>query len=237
MNAYEVSRFAQILSQNEYPGCGIALGMTPDGKRSVALCFITGRTLNSRNRFFVEEEDGVGIRAFEPKLIQDARHILYRPVYETDRGLILANGDQSDILRDYLSVGKSWEAALRSYGFEDDRPNATPRISGLLCKDGSYRLSVLKAESTLGRGCARSFYEYAPVPGLGHYLHSYDCHDAPVPPSLTGEPRCLSVCNDMELFADILWDQLNGKNKISLFLRYTDLETGEYEQRIFNKRK
>ena len=235
MNVYEVGRLTKMLAENDYPGRGIVLGITPDGKKSVAIYFIMGRSVNSRNRIFVEEPDGIRTQAHDPKLMQDPHLIIYHPVRETGSGLIVTNGDQTDTIRDFLGRGESWEAALRTRCFEDDGPNWTPRISGLLAKDGSYKMSILKASDAHGTGCVRNFYEYPPVPGLGHFIHTYVCNGAPVIPSFMGEPERVSIGNDINMFADILWDQLNSENKISMFVRYTDLATGEYEQRIFNK--
>jgi len=224
-----------MLAENDYPGRGIVLGITPDGKKSVAIYFIMGRSVNSRNRVFIEEPDGIRTQAHDPKQMQDPHLIIYHPVRETNSGLIVTNGDQTDTIRDFLGKGESWEAALRTRCFEDDGPNWTPRISGLLAKDGSYKMSILKAADAKGTACVRNFYEYPAVPGLGHFLHTYVCNGPPVIPTFQGEPERVAIGNDINMFADILWDQLNEENKISLFVRYTDLATGEYEQRIYNK--
>ena len=160
MNVYEVGRLTKMLAENDYPGRGIVLGITPDGKKSVAIYFIMGRSVNSRNRVFVEEPDGIRTQAHDPKLMQDPHLIIYHPVRETGSGLIVTNGDQTDTIRDFLGRGESWEAALRTRCFEDDGPNWTPRISGLLAKDGSYKLSILKAADANGTACVRNFYEY-----------------------------------------------------------------------------
>lgn len=235
MNVYEVGRLSKLLAENDYPGRGIVLGITPDGKKSVAIYFIMGRSANSRNRIFEEEPDGIRTRAYDPKLMQDSHMLLYHPVRATDSGLIVTSGDQTDTIRDFLRRGESWEAALRTHRFEADSPNRTPKISGLLAKDGSYKMSILKASDAYGTGCVRHFYEYPAVPGIGHFLHTYVCNGTPVIPSFMGEPERVSIGNDIDTFTDILWDQLNNENKISLFVRYTDLATGEYEQRIINK--
>ncbi len=235
MNVYEVGRLTKILAENDYPGRGIVLGITPDGKKSVAIYFIMGRSVNSRNYIFVEEADGIRTRTYNPKLKQDPHLINYHPIREIDSGLIVTNGDQTDTIREFLDRGESWEAALRTRCFENDDPNWTPRISGLLAKDGSYKLSILKAADAKGSGCIRNFYEYPAVPGLGHFIHTYVGNGTPVISSFMGEPERVSIANDIDMFAEILWDQLNNENKISLFVRYTDLTTGEYKQRIFNK--
>ena len=235
MNVYEVATMAEKLKDNTYPGRGIVLGVTPDGKKAVAAYFIMGRSVNSRNRIFVQEPDGIRTEAHDPSLMKDPHLIIYHPVREAGCGLIVTNGDQTDTIWQYLAKGESWEAALRTRCFEDDGPNWTPRISGLLAKDGSYKMSILKASDAYGTGCVRNFYEYPAVPGLGHFLHTYVGNGTPVIPSFVGEPERVSIANEIDLFAEILWDQLNDENKISLFVRYTDLQSGEYKQRIFNK--
>ena len=235
MNVYEIGSLIRSLANNTYPGRGIVLGVTPDGKKSVAVYFIMGRSVNSRNRVFKEEPDGIRTEAYDPALMEDPHLIIYHPVRENGSDLIVTNGDQTDTIRDYLCNGKNWEDALRTRSFEDDAPNWTPRISGLLSGDGSYKLSILKSIDADGSGCTRMFYEYPPTPGLGHFLHTYVCDGNPTIPSFRGEPERVATCNDIGTFAEVLWDQLNHDNKISLFVRYTDLETGKFEQRIFNK--
>ena len=235
MNVYEIGSLVRKLSNNTYPGRGIVLGITPDGRKSVAVYFIMGRSVNSRNRVFREETDGIRTEAYDPAMMEDPHLIIYHPVRENGSDLIVTNGDQTDTIRDYLSSGKNWEDALRTRTFEDDAPNWTPRISGLLSGDGSYKLSILKSIDADGSACTRMFYEYPPTPGLGHFLHTYVCDGNPMIPSFQGEPERVAMSNDIGTFAEILWDQLNYDNKISLFVRYTDLETGMSEQRIFNK--
>ncbi len=235
MNVYEVKSMAERLSGNTYPGRGIVLGVTPDGKKAVAAYFIMGRSVNSRNRVFVREPDGIRTEAFDPSKMVDPSLIIYHPVREVGQGLIVTNGDQTDTIREYLAKGESWEAALRTRKFEHDGPNWTPRISGLQAIDGSYKLSILKAADPEGQACARFFYEYPATAGLGHFLHTYVCDDSPVIPTFQGEPERVSIPDDIDIFTSELWGNLNADNKISLFVRYTDLETREYEQRIVNK--
>ena len=172
MNVYETGDLAQILATNTYPGRGIVLGITPDGTHTVAAYFIMGRSVNSRNRVFVQEPDGLRTEAHDPSLMKDPHLIIYHPVREVGSGLIVTNGDQTDTIWEYLSRGESWEAALRTRQFEDDGPNWTPRISGLQAGDGSYKLSILKAADPEGTACARFFYEYPAISGLGHFLHT-----------------------------------------------------------------
>ena len=235
MNVYEVGSMSEKLSTNTYPGRGIVLGITPDGKRSVAAYFIMGRSVNSRNRVFVQEPDGIRTEAHDPSLMKDPHLIIYHPVREAGCGLIVTNGDQTDTIWEYLAKGESWEAAQRTRMFEDDGPNWTPRISGLLSGDGSYKMSILKSADAEGSACARFFYEYPAVAGLGHFIHTYVCDGNPVIPTFQGEPERVAMCDDIDAFTNMLWDNLNADNKISLFVRYTDLEKNTYEQRILNK--
>lgn len=235
MNVYEIGCLKEKLSTNAYPGRGIVLGITPDGKKSVAAYFIMGRSVNSRNRVFVLEPDGIRTEAHDPSLMKDPHLIIYHPVRQVGSGLIVTNGDQTDTIWEYLARGESWEAALRTRMYEDDGPNWTPRISGLLAGDGSYKMSILKAADAEGSACARFFYEYPAIAGLGHFIHTYVCDGNPVIPTFQGEPERVAIDDDIDSFTNMLWENLNEANKISLFVRYTDLATGEYEQRIINK--
>ena len=235
MNVYEVATMAEKLKDNTYPGRGIVLGVTPDGKKAVAAYFIMGRSVNSRNRVFVEEPDGIRTEAHDPSLMKDPHLIIYNPVREAGCGLNVTNGDQTDTVWEYLAKGESWEAALRTRCFEDDGPNWTPRISGLQAGNGSYKMSILKSNDPEGTDCARFFYEYPAKAGLGHFLHTYVCDGNPVIPTFQGEPERVSIPQDIDAFTTELWENLNEANKISLFVRYTDLATGEKEQRIINK--
>lgn len=237
MNVYETKAMAERLEGNSYPGRGIVLGVTPDGKKHVAAYFIMGRSVNSRNRIFIEEADGIRTEAHDPSLMVDPHLIIYHPVREVAQGLIVTNGDQTDTVRDFLDKGDSWEAALRTRQFEDDRPNWTPRISGMQATDGSYRLSVLKAADPDGNACARFFYEYPATAGVGHFLHTYICDGNPVIPTFCGEPERVSIPADIDAFTAELWEHLDADNKISLFVRYTDAETRTFEQRILNKHR
>ncbi len=235
MNVYEIGSLSEKLSANVYPGRGIVLGITPDGKKSVAAYFIMGRSVNSRNRIFALEPDGIRTEAHDPSLMKDPHLIIYHPVRQAGCGLIVTNGDQTDTIWQYLARGESWEAALRTRMFEDDGPNWTPRISGLLTGDGSYKMSILKAADPDGKACARFFYEYPAEAGLGHFLHTYVCDGNPVIPTFQGEPERVAILGDIDEMTDMLWNNLNADNKISLFVRYTDLATGEFEQRVLNK--
>ena len=234
MNVYEIGSMAEKLANNTYPGRGIVLGQTPDGKKAVAAYFIMGRSVNSRNRVFVEEPDGIRTEAHDPSLLSDPSLIIYHPVRELGRGLIVTNGDQTDTIREYLEKGQTFETALRTRGFEPDGPNWTPRISGLLSPDGSYKLSILKSADAEGSACVRNYFSYPPIPGLGHFIHTYVCDGSPIP-TFQGEPERVAIPNNIDDFTCELWKNLNEDNKISLFVRYTDLEKRTYEQRILNK--
>ena len=235
MNVYEIGNLAEKLASNAYPGRGIVLGITPDGKKNVAAYFIMGRSVNSRNRVFVQEPDGIRTEAHDPKLMKDPHLIIYHPVRTLGNGLIVTNGDQTDTIWEFAAHGESWESALRTRQFEDDGPNWTPRISGLQAGNGSYKMSILKAADPEGKACARFFWEYPATAGLGHFLHTYVCDGNPVIPTFQGEPERVAIDGDIDAFTDMLWTNLNEDNKISLFVRYTDIETGTYEQRIINK--
>ena len=235
MNVYETKTMTERLDGNTYPGRGIVLGLTPDGKKSVAAYFIMGRSVNSRNRVFVQEADGIRTEAHDPSKMEDPHLIIYHPVREIGQGLIVTNGDQTDTIWEYLAQGLSMEQGLRTRQFEDDRPNWTPLISGLQARDGSYKMSILKAADAEGNACARYFYEYPATAGVGHFIHTYVCDGNPVIPTFQGEPERVSIPDTIDEFADMLWTSLNEDNKISLFVRYTDLETRDTEEIIINK--
>ena len=233
MNVYETGLLGEKLAANPYPGRGIVLGETPDGKCSVAAYFIMGRSSNSRNRIFVEEPDGIRTEAYDPSQLGDPSLIIYHPVREMGRGLIVTNGDQTDTILEFLERGLPMEQALRTREFEPDGPNVTPRISGLLSPDGSYKLSILKSADAEGSGCVRQTFEYPPLPGIGHFLHTYVTDGNPIP-TFQGEPERVTIQGGIDAFTAELWDNLNPQNKISLFVRFTDLETRAFEQRILN---
>ena len=234
MDIYATPTMGERIKGNPYVGRGIVLGITPDGKKAAAAYFIMGRSVNSRNRVFCEEPDGIRTEAFDPSLMKDPHLIIYHPVREIGKGLIVTNGDQTDTVWEYLAKGESWEAALRTREFEDDGPNWTPRISGIAAGDGSYKMSILKAADAEGSACARFFYEYPAIAGLGHFLHTYVTDGNPIP-TFQGEPERVSIPADIDALKDMIWENLDENNKISLFVRYTDLQTGEFEQRIINK--
>ena len=224
----------QELRGNAYPGRGIVIGKSQDGGRAVVAYFIMGRSVNSRNRIFAEEPDGIRTEAADPAKMEDPSLIIYHPVRQIGRGLIVTNGDQTDTIRDFLEKGLPFEQALRTREFEPDGPNWTPRISGLLSPDGSYKLSILKAADEAGTACLRQTFEYPGQAGLGHFLHTYQCDGSPIP-SFEGEPTPVTIEGDIDAFTSSLWESLNQDNKVSLFVRYIDLATGQAQTRIVNK--
>ena len=229
--------FCQLLQSNPYPGRGILLGRTPDGKKTVLTYFIMGRSENSRNRVFEETEDGIRTRAFDESKMTDPSLIIYHPVRKLDSGLtIVTNGDQTDTIRDNILAGHCYRHALNTRTFEPDPPNYTPRISGVVKPNGAYNLSILKSLDGDPSCACRYFFEYdAPKAGTGHFIHTYESDGNPLP-SFMGEPRMVSItAPDAETLAGDLWLALNEDNKVSLFVRYIDLETGDDETSIINK--
>ena len=227
---------AALLRGNPYPGRGIVLGRSPDGNKAVIAYFIMGRSENSRNRVFVETPDGIRTQAHDPSKMTDPSLIIYAPVRVFGSATVVTNGDQTDTIREGLAAGRSFAEALRKRTFEPDRPNYTPRISGLVDKDGGYTLSILKSADGDPASCRRYFFEYGdPLAGQGHYIHTYMGDGDPLP-SFEGEPEQVSIpCATAGELADLVWDSLNGDNKVSLFVRYIDLATGTWESVIKNK--
>lgn len=229
---------AEYLSANAYPGRGVFIGKSTDGKNAAIVYFIMGRSINSRNRVFVAENGGIKTQAKDPAKLSDPSLIIYSPVRIIDNCQIVTNGDQTDTIYNCLKAGGSFEEALRTREFEPDAPNFTPRISGLLTfQNGSfsYRLSILKSANGNGKSCQRFFFDYAvPVNGEGHLIHTYRCDGNPIP-SFEGEPVPFAVENDFERFTEEIWNGLNEDNKVSLFTRFIDLKTGSEQTRIINK--
>ncbi len=223
------------LISNAYPGRGIILGRTKDNKKNVVAYFIMGRSENSRNRIFVETDDGIRTEAYDPSKMTDPSLIIYHPVRACMGKTIVTNGDQTDTICEYLKAGKSYIDALRTRQFEPDPPNYTSRISAVVNEDGSYSLAILKNFTSDRTANKRFFYEYdKPVPGLGHFIHTYLCDGDPLPP-FRGEPKCIRIEYPIKEFSNLLWNSLNEQNKVSLFVRYIDLETGETKTIIQNK--
>ena len=239
MNVYEIRTPEQLLAGNPYPGRGIVLGKTPDGTKAAAAYFIMGRSENSRNRIFTERNGEVFTEPFDASKVKDPSLIIYAAVRQYENRLIVTNGDQTDTVYEGLKAGKSFEEALESRCFEPDPPNFTPRISGMITfgeGDFSYQMSILKSADEAGSACNRFTYSYAPTAGLGHFLHTYVTDGNPIP-TFQGEPERMAVPDSIDLFADQIWNALNAANRISLYIRYTDLKTGETESRLINKNR
>ena len=224
------------LSGNPYPGRGILLGCSADGRRAVIAYFIMGRSENSRNRVFEITEDGIRTKAFDESRMTDPSLIIYHPVRVVDGTTIVTNGDQTGTVADAFRSGGSWVRALRTREFEPDGPNYTPRISGMVRPDGSYRLAILKSADGNPACCRRFFYEYdAPIAGQGHFISTYQTDGDPLP-SFEGEPRTVELGDETAAaLADRLWNSLNADNKVSLFVRTIDLTTGQTDTAIKNK--
>ena len=227
----------EMLKDNTYPGRGIIIGKTPDGTKAVTAYFIMGRSVNSRNRIFTEKNGEVFTEPFDASKVQDPSLIIYAAIRSYENNLIVTNGNQTDTIYDGLKDGKCFTKALESREFEPDGPNFTPRISGMLTfadGDFTYQMSILKSADAEGSACNRFTYKYAPISGLGHFLHTYVCDGNPIP-TFQGEPERIAVCDDIDEMTGRLWDSLNGDNKISLYVRYVDLKTGEVTNRLINK--
>lgn len=232
----------ELLRGNPYPGRGIVLGKSADGKSAVAVYFIMGRSENSRNRIFAPTEDGIRTEAADPAKMTDPSLIIYHPVRKVGRGLIVTNGDQTDTIRDYLLEGRSFAEALKTRTFEPDAPNYTPRISGLLSSDGGFQLSILKsaegdpAFASGAPACCRYFYHYdTPPAGEGRFIHTYLGDGEPLP-SFEGEPvRVTLGGEDPETLADRVWEALDPDNKVSLFVRFVNLADGTHRDAIRNR--
>ncbi|MCI9649825.1 IMP cyclohydrolase [Oscillibacter sp.] len=226
----------RLLESNPYPGRGIVLGRSADNRFAVAAYFIMGRSENSRNRIFVPTEDGICTQAHDPSKMTDPSLIIYHPVRQAGRELVVTNGDQTDTVRDYLLAGKTFAQALHTREFEPDAPNYTPRVSGLLSPDGSFQLSILKSADGDPGCCCRYFYHYdRPLPGEGRFIHTYMGDGDPLP-SFQGEPeRVILDAPGAEELADRMWAALNGENKVSLFVRYAALADGICQDVIRNK--
>lgn len=228
----------QELQGNSYPGRGIVIGKSQDGASAVAAYFIMGRSVNSRNRVFVAEGDGLRTQAHDPALLSDPSLVIYAPVRVYGDTLIVTNGDQTDTVYEGLAAGGSFESALRTRTFEPDEPNYTPRISAALYSgnaDFSYTMSILKTQEGNPETSLRQFFEYTSQPGTGHFLHTYACDGSPRIPSFEGEPKPVAITGEIDEFTGVLWNALNEENKVSLFVRYLNLQTGKAETRIVNK--
>ncbi len=228
------------LKENAYPGRGIIIGKSPDGKSAVTAYFIMGRSVNSRNRIFVEDGEGIRTQAFDPSKLSDPSLVIYAPVKVLGNKTIVTNGDQTDTIYELMDKQQTFEQALRTREFEPDAPNYTPRISGIMhIENGNYNyaMSILKSNNGDPDSCSRYTFAYSnPKAGEGHFIHTYVCDGNPLP-SFEGEPKLVPMMDDMDAFTDMLWDSLNEENKVSLFVRYINIEDGTYRSRIVNKNK
>ena len=238
MNIYAINRIPELIAGNSYVGRGIVIGKTADGAKACTAYFIMGRSANSRNRIFAEKENGdVYTEPFDTSKVEDPSLIIYAAVRSLDNKLIVTNGDQTDTIFDGLTDGKSFSESLTLRCFEPDGPNFTPRISGLLTfADGDfcYDMSILKSIDEEGSDCARYTFSYPSKAGLGHFIHTYVCDGNPIP-TFQGEPERVYIEDDIDVFTTELWNALDENNKISLYVRYTDLATGKVEKRLINK--
>lgn len=232
----EPDNLFDLLRTNPYPGRGIVLGFTPDGKHAALAYFIMGRSAGSRSRAFVKKGSDLGILMLDGGKIADTSLILYTPLRTLPDVTVVTNGDQTDTICDALNAGKTFEDALQTRTFEPDAPHFTPRISGMqkFNEAYSYKLSILKAGDAEGKTTFRQTFDYEPVPGSGHFISTYRT-DGVVLPSFSGEPVPIGLSNDFYAFADGLWNALNSENKVSLYVRYTDVSSGIYEDEIYNQ--
>lgn len=228
----------QELKGNSYPGRGIVIGKSADGTKAVTAYFIMGRSSNSRNRIFAEDGEGIRTQAFDPSKLEDPSLIIYAPVRVLGNKTIVTNGDQTDTIYEGMDKQLTFEQTLRSREFEPDAPNYTPRISGILhLEDNTYNyaMSILKSSHGNPDACSRYTFAYEnPIAGQGHFIHTYMQDGNPLS-SFEGEPKLISIPDDMAAFTEMLWNSLNNENKVSLFVRYIDIETGKYDTKIVNK--
>jgi len=238
-DVYKNHKIDTLLRENAYAGRGIVVGKTPDGKSAAVAYFIMGRSENSRNRVFVEKGDEVTIFPFDASKVSDPSLIIYSPIRKFENRLIVTNGDQTDTIYEVLKGGKTMEQALETRCFEPDAPNFTPRISAVLAfenGDFTYKMSILKSADEKGSACNRFTYSYAPISGVGHFIHTYVCDGNPLP-TFYGEPHRVEIINDIDEFTNTIWNSLNEQNKISLYVRFIDIKSGKAESRLINKNK
>ena len=234
----ELLSIEQELKSNAYPGRGIIIGTSADGKKAVTAYFIMGRSENSRNRIFVEDGTGIRTQAFDPSKLTDPSLIIYAPVRVLGNKTIVTNGDQTDTIYELMDRQQTFEQALRTREFEPDGPNFTPRISGIMhVENGSYNyaMSILKTDHADPETCNRYTFAYSnPKKGEGRFIHTYKENVSPLP-SFEGEPKRVKIEGDIDAFTNMIWNSLNEENKVSLFTRFIDIETGAVESRIINK--
>ena len=237
MDIYAINDLGKLLAENPYPGRGIVIGKSADGKHAAIAYFIMGRSVNSRNRVFEATEDGIRTKAYDESKLEDPSLIIYHPVRRLGSQLIVTNGDQTDTIRDGLAAGKTFSQSLVTRCFEPDGPNWTPRISGLVnFTEGGfdYSMSILKSADAEGSVCNRFTYDYAALNGLGHFIHTYVTDGNPIP-TFQGEPERVAIGSCAKVFTEMVWDKLNADNKISLYTNWINLETGEETVTIINK--
>lgn len=235
----ELIQIDKELQTNPYPGRGIVIGKSSDGKTAMTAYFIMGRSENSRNRVFVEDGNGIRTQAFDPSKMVDPHLIIYAPVRVLGNKTIVTNGDQTDTIFDGMDNQMTFEQSLRTREFEDDAPNFTPRISGIMHVENgefNYAMSILKSAGGNSDSCQRYTFAYSnPISGEGHFIHTYKSEGNPLP-SFEGEPKLVAMCNcDIDTYTNKIWNSLNEDNKVSLFVRYIDIETGKVQSRIINK--
>ena len=233
MNIYEVNDIVKQVEGNSYVGRGIVIGKSADGKKACTAYFIMGRSANSRNRIFTEKNGEVFTEPFDVSKVEDPSLIIYAAIRKFENKLIVTNGDQTDTIYDFIKEGKGFREALNTREFEPDAPNFTPRISGMATfRDGdfSYEMSILKSIDEKGSACARYTYDYPSIAGLGHFIHTYVCDGNPIP-TFQGEPERVIIPDDIDEFTNALWNALDAENKISLYVRYTDLASGKDKQK------
>ena len=240
MDIYKVNGFNELVSGNRYPGRGIIVGKSADGKKAAVAYFIMGRSANSRNRIFTEKNGEVFTEPFDTSKVEDPSLIIYSAIKKYENHLIATNGDQTDTIYEGFSKGLKFEESLATRCFEPDAPNFTPRISACIdfnvANDFSYKISILKSANAEGDACNRYYYRYEPLAGIGHFIHTYECDGNPLP-TFQGEPRRVHIPNSANDFANEIWDSLDDENKISLYVRYVDLASGEIDNRLINKNK
>ncbi len=239
MDIYKINDMAELITGNPYVGRGIVIGKSADGKKAAVAYFIMGRSENSRNRIFTEKNGEVFTEPFDASKVQDPSLIIYAAIRQFENNLIVTNGDQTDTIFDSLKEGHCMRHALKKREFEPDAPNFTPRISGVATfEDGdfTYELSILKSADAEGTACNRYLFSYPALPGLGHFIHTYVTDGNPIP-TFQGEPERVLIPDSIDEMTDTLWDALDESNKISLYVRYIDLATGETENRMINKNK
>ena len=236
---YKTDKIEELIKDNSYVGRGIVIGKTEDGTKAAIAYFIMGRSENSGNRVFVENGEEVIIHPFDASKVEDPSLIIYSPIRVFENNLIVTNGDQTDTIYDFVKEGKSFSESLETREFEPDAPNFTPRISGMLTFDEgdfTYQMSILKSADPEGTACNRFTFSYSALSGLGHFIHTYQ-HDGNPIPTFCGEPERVVIPNDIDEFTKEIWENLNDANKISIYTRFVDLETGEVTNRMINKNK